>query len=90
MFGGFRTSEKDSFPRTNFAKGSTGLTMLNAFEWPGLLLVHLVILQTVEGRKILASQFNDKLSSHLKRVASKRKKDKKQAAKVKLLQKHHF
>ena len=35
-------------------------------------------------------QFDDKLSSHLKRVASKRKKDKKQAAKVKLLQKHNF
>ena len=59
IFARFRCSETDSFPRTNFSKGATTMTHLNAFEWPGLMLVYLILAQTYKGRSILKHRFDD-------------------------------
>ena len=59
LFGSHRCSFTDSYPRTHFKKGVTGLTHLAAHEWVGLLLVFLVTAQTYKGREIMQSRFDD-------------------------------
>jgi hypothetical protein len=48
-----RSCLKEEFPRTNFTKGFTNLTLLTANEWPGMLLALGLIVSTDAGREVL-------------------------------------
>ena len=85
MFGKHRSSEKDTFPRTNFAKGCTNMKLLQAFEWPGLLVVYLVMSQTYRGRSILKYRFDDKDARYKIRVQQWKAKLAKKAERTALL-----
>ncbi len=52
LFHGLRSKDKESYPRVNFTKGFTKLTMITSDEWAGKLFVILVVLQTEEGAAI--------------------------------------
>ena len=76
MFGSHRCSEMDTFPQTNFSKGCTHLKQLHAFEWPGMLLIFLVLTQSYQGYAILKSRFDDNDLQYQKKVQqAKAKKD---------------
>lgn len=53
MFNRLRTKERAAYPRMNFSKGYSKLTLLTSDEWAGKLFVLLIVLQTQEGREIL-------------------------------------
>ena len=55
LFHGLRCGEKKHYPRMNFSKGFSKLTMLTSDEWAGKLFVLLLVLNTVEGGQIFAS-----------------------------------
>ena len=50
-----RSSIKPNFPRTNFAKGFTNLSLITTDEWVGTLLVELILVSTERGKQILSS-----------------------------------
>lgn len=54
LFHCLRSKERDSYPRLNFAKGFTKLTMITSDEWAGKMFAILVLLHTEEGKKIFA------------------------------------
>ncbi len=53
LFHGLRCKEKKEYPRLNFSKGFSKLTMLTSDEWAGKLFVLLLVLHTDEGKEIL-------------------------------------
>ena len=52
LFGTLRCKERENYPRMNFTKGFSKLTMLTSDEWAGKLFVLLILLHTEEGSKI--------------------------------------
>ena len=68
MFGQHCSSETDTYPHTNFSKGCTDLKLLHAFEWPGLLVVFLVLTQTYAGLSLLNNRFDGNDEKYAKRV----------------------
>jgi hypothetical protein len=52
LFHCLRSNERHTYPRMNFTKGFSKLTMLTSDEWAGKLFVILVVLHTEEGRKL--------------------------------------
>lgn len=55
LFKLLRSNVRDTYPRLNFSKGFSKLTMLTSDEWAGKLFVILTILHTEEGRQIFSS-----------------------------------
>ncbi len=55
-FGSLRSNQKDRFPRINFQRGFTNLTMLTAKEWAGVALVYAIVCSTTAGQTILAEK----------------------------------
>lgn len=55
IFHGLRCGEKQDYPRMNFAKGFSKLTLLTSDEWAGKLFVLLLALHTHEGKTIFGS-----------------------------------
>ena len=53
VFASIRSGERKFFPRMNFTKGFTNMTLLTAHEWAGVVLVLLVAAMTLEGQDIL-------------------------------------
>lgn len=62
LFHCLRSKERESYPRLNFSKGFSKLTLLTSDEWAGKLFVLLVVLHTEEGRELFdsAKTFDDK------------------------------
>jgi hypothetical protein len=52
-----RTGERSRFPRTNFSRGMTNLTMLTADEWVGMVLVTVILAKTEKGKKAMEQAF---------------------------------
>ena len=88
MFLEHRSSERDTYPRTNFSKGCSNMKLLQAFEWPGLLIVYLVMTQTYQGRSILKYRFDDDDKRYQKRVQQWKDKLSKKANRSALLRSH--
>ena len=61
LFHDLRCGEKQDYPRMNFSKGFTKLTMLTSDEWPGKLFVLVLALSTEDGQAIFreAQVFDD-------------------------------
>ena len=55
LFHCLRSNERQDYPRMNFTKGFSKLTMLTSDEWAGKLFVLLVILHTNEGSSVFDS-----------------------------------
>ena len=53
-----RSSLRSQFPRTNFAKGFTNLTLITASEWVGCAYTLLLLLSTDRGQRIMESRFS--------------------------------
>jgi hypothetical protein len=68
-----------SFPRVNFTRGFSRLTLLSSEENVGELLALVIILQTEEGKEILkerfTTRFDERRKERAERFASKRKQD---------------
>ena len=62
LFAKLRSKERGSYPRLNFSKGFSKLTMLTSDEWAGKLFVLLIVLQTDLGKEIFekAKIFSEK------------------------------
>ena len=58
LFHPLRSGRKKDYPRMNFSKGFSKLTMLTSDEWAGKLFVILLVLYTEEGKEIFKSSFN--------------------------------
>lgn len=52
-----KSSERRNFPRTDFSRGMTNLTMLTADEWTGTLLTTLLLSMTMKGRDAINEAF---------------------------------
>lgn len=52
-----RSTAKKLYPRVNFTRGSTSLSLLTAKEWPGLALAFLIALRDPAGERITTSCF---------------------------------
>ena len=52
LFHCLRSNERQTYPRMNFTKGFSKLSMLTSDEWAGKLFVILIILHTEDGRKL--------------------------------------
>ena len=50
-----RQTESRYYPRTNFSHGITGVSMLTADEWVGVVMTTAILLQTTQGRKAFIS-----------------------------------
>ena len=60
LFVGKRSSEKSEYPRIDFARGFSNLTMVTADEWPGMLMAMIVAMRTKDGEAIFRTVFGDK------------------------------
>jgi len=67
-FARYRSSESKNFPRTNFVRGITNLTLITADEWVGVALTLLLVLHNREGwdlfKKSLRRRENDLKRKH--------------------------
>ena len=52
LFHGLRCKERKNYPRMNFSKGFTKLTMLTSDEWAGKLFVILIVLHAEQGKRL--------------------------------------
>jgi hypothetical protein len=68
MFADHRSSEKDTYPRTNFTKGVTHLKLMKCYEWPGFLLVYMILAQSYKGSAILKNRMDDNPTKFAQRV----------------------
>jgi len=60
LFHGLRCKEKrEGYPRINFAKGFSKLTMLTSDEWVGKLFVLLLALSTKDGKHAIGNAFDE-------------------------------
>jgi hypothetical protein len=46
-----RSIVRDRFPRINFSGGVISMTQIASHEWPGVLLVYLIAIQTPQGHR---------------------------------------
>jgi hypothetical protein len=62
LFHCLRSGERGNYPRMNFSKGFSKLTLLTSDEWAGKLFVVLIVLHTEEGKQIFdkAKTFDDR------------------------------
>ena len=74
IFSRQRCTGKTKCLRTNFSKGITNATLLTSNEWPGLLLVYLIVAQTYQGSAILDSGRYEKDDKAAKKSAAKRQR----------------
>lgn len=70
-----RSSERYNFPRMNFTKGATNLTLLSCREWVGLLTAITVCCSTYSGEKVLNHLLRKSYDESLKRFRAKRSKE---------------
>jgi hypothetical protein len=54
-----RSSVRNQFPRINFSGDVTSMTQIVSHEWPGVLLVYLIAIQTPQGHRLLNTQLED-------------------------------
>ena len=85
MFSSHRSSERDTYPRTNFTKGVTHLKLMKCYEWPGFLLVYLILAQSYQGSELLKGRLDDNDSSFRKKIERKLAKRNKKKDKLKQL-----
>jgi hypothetical protein len=85
MFADHRSSEKDTYPRTNFTKAITHMKLMKCYEWPGLLLVYMILAQSYKGAAILNNRMDDNPTTHAKRVDKLRRNAKKKYKKTSML-----
>ena len=52
LFHRLRSKDRETYPRVNFTKGFSKLTMITSDEWAGKLFVTLIVLHTDEGKEI--------------------------------------
>ena len=52
LFHALRCHERKNYPRMNFSKGFSKLTLLTSDEWAGKLFVILIVLHTEEGKRL--------------------------------------
>lgn len=60
ILGNLRSSERKNYPRFKFQRGFSKLSFITADEWPGKLLVLLLVINTHRGRCIFKSTYEDK------------------------------
>lgn len=60
LFHNLRCHEKSNYPRLNFSKGFSKLSLLTSDEWAGKLFVLLLVLHTTEGRGVFKMNDNDR------------------------------
>lgn len=58
LFRNYRQSERKNYPRANFTKGVTNLSMLAAHEWSGLAFVITLLSLTDKGEEVLSGRFD--------------------------------
>jgi hypothetical protein len=72
-----KSSSRYLFPRCDFSKGYTNLTLLTASEWVGVSFTLLIILHLSEGRRIMSEylmkDFNRKRNDKYETMIEKRK-----------------
>ena len=72
LVGQLNSSERDRYPRFTFATGFSRLTLITANEWPGMLMVLLIVLRTKAGEDLFQKVFDGKEKSHeLENIKSK-------------------
>ena len=75
IFVGLRTSEKDDFPRSSFAKGYSNLTQITADEWTGMLMTLLLAVRiSPSAMDTMRSVFTNEEDVQVKTPKEKRKK----------------
>ena len=59
LFVGKRSGEKSEYPRIDFSRGFSNLTMVTADEWPGMLMAMIIAMRTKDGEAIFRTVFGD-------------------------------
>ena len=88
MFANHRCSEKDNYPRTNFSKGVTHLKLMKCYEWPGFLLVLLILAQSYKGSLLLKNRMDDNDANFARKNERQYVQEKKKHSRTQLLLKN--